>query len=58
MLIAAIALVPWVFYRRLLDDTVTSVAPFQELGLATDDCKRLLAATVRQINGLRDALSG
>lgn len=58
VLICAIALVPCVFYRKLLDDTVTSVAPFEELGLKTEDCKRMLAATVRQINSLRDALAG
>jgi HD-like signal output (HDOD) protein len=58
VLVASIALVPCVFYRQLLDDTVTALAPFQRLGLATADCSRLLAATAQQITGLRDALSG
>jgi HD-like signal output (HDOD) protein len=57
VLIAATSLVPCVFYRQLLDDTVTSVAPFQRLGLSTEDCNGLLAATAPQINGLRDALT-
>jgi len=57
VLIVATSLVPCVFYRQLLDDTVTSVAPFQRLGLATGDCNRLLAATAPHINGLRDALA-
>jgi HD-like signal output (HDOD) protein len=57
VLIAATSLVPCVFYRQLLDDTVTAVAPFQRLGLATADCNRLLAATAPHINGLRDALA-
>jgi HD-like signal output (HDOD) protein len=57
VLIAATSLVPCVFYRQLLDDTVTSVAPFQRLGLATDDCSRLLTATAPQIHGLHEALT-
>jgi HD-like signal output (HDOD) protein len=57
VLIGASSLVPCVFYRELLDDTVTRVAPFRRLGLATADCKRLLLATAPQINGLRDALA-
>ena len=57
VLIVATSLVPCVFYRELLDDTVTAVAPFRRLGLATEDCRRLLAATAPHINGLRDALA-
>ena len=57
VLIAATSLVPCVFDRELLDDTVTSVAPFRRLGLATADCNRLLAAAAPQIYGLLDALS-
>lgn len=57
VLIVATSLVPCVFYRELLDDTVTAVAPFRRLALATEDCNRLLAATAPHIHGLRDALS-
>jgi HD-like signal output (HDOD) protein len=57
VLIASTSLVPCVFYRALLDDTVTAVAPFQRLGLSTADCDRVLVATAPQINGLRDALA-
>lgn len=57
VLIVATSLVPCVFYRELLDDTVTAVAPFRRLVLATDDCNRLLAATAPHIHGLRDALA-
>jgi len=57
VLIVATSLVPCVFYRELLDDTVTAVAPFRRLVLATEDCNRLLAATAPHIHGLRDALA-
>ena len=57
VLIVATSLVPCVFYRELLDDTVTAVTPFRRLGLATEECNRLLAATSPHINGLRDALT-
>jgi HD-like signal output (HDOD) protein len=57
VLIVATSLVPCVFYRQLMDDTVTAVAPFQRLGLATEDCNRLLAAAAPHIHGLRDALA-
>lgn len=58
VLIAAIALVPCVFYRELLDDTVTVAAPFRRLELTAADCNRLLGATAQQIRALRDALVG
>jgi len=57
VLVVATALVPCVYCRQLLDDTVTAVAPFARLGLATADCNRLLAATAPHIQGLRDALA-
>ncbi|HUO79743.1 MAG TPA: HDOD domain-containing protein [Steroidobacteraceae bacterium] len=57
VLIVATSLVPCVYCRELLDDTVTAVAPFRRLGLATADCGRLLGATAAQIQGLRDALA-
>ena len=58
VLAAAIALVPCVFYRALLDETITAVAPFERLELDADDCKRLLAATAQQIKSLHSALAG
>ena len=56
VLIAAISLVPCVFFRGLLDDTVTSVASFQRLELDAAACKRLLSTTARQIKSLHSAL--
>jgi HD-like signal output (HDOD) protein len=58
ILVAATSLVPCAFYRELLDDTVTSVAPFQRLDLTAEDCRRLLAGTAQQVKSLRDALLG
>jgi len=58
VLAAAIALVPCVFYRALLDETVTAVAPFRRLGLGAADCQKLLAATAEQIKALHSALNG
>ncbi len=49
VLIAAIALVPCVFYRELLDETVTASAPFQRLALDAAACERLLKTTAQQI---------
>ncbi len=57
VLIVATSLVPCVFYRELLDDTITAVAPFRRLGLDTAACNALLVATAPHINGLRDALT-
>ena len=58
VLAAAIALVPCVFYRALLDETVTGLGPFERLGLGAEDCKRLLTATAQQIKSLHTALAG
>jgi HD-like signal output (HDOD) protein len=58
VLIAAIALVPCVFYREPLDDTVSAAAPFRRLELTAADCSRLLGANAQQIRALRDALVG
>ena len=58
VLVAATSLVPCAFYRELVDDTVTSVAPFRRLGLDAEGCRRLLAGTAQQVKGLRDALLG
>jgi HD-like signal output (HDOD) protein len=58
VLIAAISLVPCVFSRELLDETVTAIAPFQRLALDAADCKRLLSTTAEQIKSLHSALCG
>jgi HD-like signal output (HDOD) protein len=58
VLIAAISLVPCVFYRGLLDETVTSVGAFQRLALDAAACKRLLSTAARQIKSLHSALVG
>ncbi len=58
VLAAATALVPCVFYRALLDETVTAVAPFRRLGLDAAGCQALMAATAQQIKSLHSALSG
>ncbi|HWS61853.1 MAG TPA: HDOD domain-containing protein [Steroidobacteraceae bacterium] len=58
VLIAAISLVPCVFYRALLDETVTAIAAFQRLALNAVDCKRLLGTTAGQIKALHSALVG
>jgi HD-like signal output (HDOD) protein len=58
LLIAAISLVPCVFYRDLLDETVTASAPFQRLALDAAACGRLLQTTAQQIKSLHSALVG
>ena len=58
VLIAAISLVPCVFFRGLLDETVIAVAAFQRLALDAADCKRLLGTTAGQIKALHSALVG
>ena len=58
VLIASISLVPCVFFRGLLDETVTGVAAFQRLALDTTECTRLLRTTARQIKSLHSALDG
>jgi HD-like signal output (HDOD) protein len=57
VLIVATSLVPCVYDRELLEDTVSSVAPVARLGLSAADCTRLLTAAAAQITGLRDALA-
>jgi len=58
VLIAAISLVPCVFQRELLDETVTAQGAFQRLSLNAADCTRLLATTAGQIKALHGALAG
>jgi HD-like signal output (HDOD) protein len=58
ILIAAIALVPCVFYRELLDGTLTASVPFQRLALDAAACERLLKTTAQQIKSLHSALVG
>jgi HD-like signal output (HDOD) protein len=58
VLIAAISLVPCVFSRELLDETVTATAPFQRLALTAADCQRLLGSAAQQIKALHSALVG
>jgi HD-like signal output (HDOD) protein len=58
VLIAAISLVPCVFSRELLDETVTAIAPFQRLALNATDCKRLLSTAAQEIKSLHSALVG
>jgi HD-like signal output (HDOD) protein len=58
VLIAAIALVPCVFYRELLEETVIATAPFQRLELDAAACERLLQTTAQQIKSLHSALVG
>jgi HD-like signal output (HDOD) protein len=58
VLIAAISLVPCVFSRGLLDETVTAIASFQRLALDAADCTRLLSSTAQQIKSLHSALIG
>jgi HD-like signal output (HDOD) protein len=58
VLIAATSLVPCVFYRELLDATVTASAPFQRLALDAAACERLLQTTAQQIKSLHGALVG
>jgi len=57
VLIAGTALVPCVFYRERLSDTVTAVAPFRRLGLDAARCQRLMADSAKQIRSLQAALS-
>jgi HD-like signal output (HDOD) protein len=57
LLIVSISLVPCVFYRALLDETVSGVAAFQRLALDAAECKRLLSSAARQIKALQSALA-
>ncbi len=56
VLIASIALVPSVFRRELLDDSIAGVPAFAELGLGSDDCQRILSASAQPIRSLHAAL--
>jgi HD-like signal output (HDOD) protein len=58
VLIAAISLVPCVFRRELLGDTVTAIAAFQRLALNAADCEQLLHTTAQQVKSLQSALVG
>lgn len=58
VLIAAIALVPSVFKRALVDEIATTVPAFQDLGLTADDCRRILTASAQPIRALQAALQG
>jgi HD-like signal output (HDOD) protein len=56
VLIAAVALVPSVFRRELVDDTVAAVPAFRDLGLDTEDCNRILTTSAEPIRSLQAAL--
>jgi HD-like signal output (HDOD) protein len=58
VLIAAISLVPCVFDRATLDQTVAAVTSFQRLELNAADCNRLLGTAAQQIKSLQSALTG
>ncbi|MCZ8129904.1 MAG: HDOD domain-containing protein [Steroidobacteraceae bacterium] len=58
VLICAVVLVPCVWYRDLLPETVRAVGAFGRLGLSDERCNRLLADSAEPIRQLRDALSG
>jgi HD-like signal output (HDOD) protein len=58
VLVCATSLVPCVYYRDLIDETVPAVSAFQRLGLDAPRCRVLLADSARQIRQLRDALAG
>jgi HD-like signal output (HDOD) protein len=57
VLLAAIALLPCVFNRDMLEETVLDVPTLQRLGLGAAECRRLLAATADQIKVLQAALT-
>ena len=58
VLIAAIALVPSVFRRELVDEIATTIPAFQDLGLTADDCRRVMTASAQPIRSLQAALQG
>lgn len=58
VLVCSIALVPCVWYREMLDDTIGAVPAFQRLGLDATRCRQFLTDTALQIKQLRDALAG
>jgi len=57
VLIAATSLVPCVYDRDLLDDTVKTVAAFGRLCLTTEACRQLLISTAAEIKVLGEALT-
>jgi HD-like signal output (HDOD) protein len=58
VLVAATALLPCVYYRDLLPDTVGSVTAFARLKLEVEAVRRMLADSAAQIKQVRDALAG
>jgi HD-like signal output (HDOD) protein len=58
VLIAAIALVPCVYDRELLEDTVAAIPSFRRLGLDATAGEHLLHTTAEQIKSLHNALVG
>lgn len=57
ILIASTALVPCVFYREQLKDTITAVPPFKRLKLDAARCRQLMADSAQQIRALQTSLS-
>lgn len=58
VLVCATSLVPCVYYRDLLEETVPAVSAFGRLGLDAPRCRTLLAESATEIRQLRDALMG
>jgi HD-like signal output (HDOD) protein len=58
ILVCATSLVPCVYYRDLLEETVPAVSAFGRLGLGAPECRDLLTESAQQIRQLRDALLG
>jgi HD-like signal output (HDOD) protein len=58
VLVCATSLVPCVYYRELIEDTLPAVSAFQRLGLDVDRCRHLLTESAGRIRQLRDALLG
>ena len=54
---ASTALVPCVFYREQLKDTITAVPPFKRLKLDAARCRQLMADSAQQIRALQTSLS-
>lgn len=58
VLVCATSLVPCVYYRDLLEETVPAVSAFKRLELDPAQCRDLLTASAQQIRQLRDVLMG
>jgi HD-like signal output (HDOD) protein len=56
VLVCATSLVPCVYYRDLLEETVPAVSAFKRLELDPAQCRDLLTASAQQIRQLRDVL--